>query len=334
MNRKKTTIVYGLLLGACALSGCRAVRDPNSVGSDRLDQAARAVVRGDHGVAIELLKGRVDGSIRGSKLLGKAWLATGDPEKARAAFARAAELDHQDAETWMLLGEASERDRFFERSIDAYENVLKLQPQNAAAAKRHAFLLTDLHLYGEAVASLHRAAKLAPDDEDVLYKLGAVELARDHDEEAIAAFDLVLARKPAHPSALNGRGVARARAAKLQQNQNKRSEWTDSAVHDLEESLKLSADDPEPAYNLGWVREEIKNDPVGAETAYREALRRRKQYLQALIRLAGILASRNAAAEAADYYKQALDLAVDPDLKSELKKKADELGSANGGLNK
>lgn len=310
-------------------AGCRGGGAGSGVGSDRLDRAERSLAAGNPGDVIDLLKNRVDGSIRGEKLLGRAFLETGNTTLARECFTKVTELDPADADAWMQLANSCERDRFFERAIEAYERVLKIQPTDIQAAKRHAFLLTDLHLYSDSVTSLYRAAKLAPADEEIRYKLGVVELERDHNEEAESAFDFVLKKAPSHSAALHGRGVARARLAKNQSNAQKRAELLQSAERDLEETLKLAADDAEPAYNLGWLREEVKHDPAGAESAYREALRRRKLHYNSIVRLAGILASKGEKEQAVQLYQKALSINGDPRAKSLLTKQIEQLIGAD-----
>lgn len=310
---------------AFATASCRSVSGPSNVGSDRLNKAETALARGDYGSVISMLDGRVDGSIRGSKLLGRALLATGSPTRARLAFVRATTLDGNDAEAWMLLADSSERDRFFEHAIEAYERVLKIQPENALAAKRESLLLANLHLYSQAVTALYRAAKLAPSDEEIRYKLGVVELAREHDAEAVEAFSFVINKSAAHSAALHGRGVASARLARQQSNPAKRGELIQSAEADLEQAVKLAADDAEGFYNLGWLREELKNDPAGAEAAYRNAIQRQPRHVASLVRLGGIIASRGDKAAASEYYKTAMEASADPRVTSDIKNKIAQL---------
>ncbi|MFN0206284.1 MAG: tetratricopeptide repeat protein [Planctomycetota bacterium] len=305
--------------------GCRSSRAPVGAGSDRLDAADAALSRGEVGKVIDLLKGRSQDSTRGSKLLGRAYLASGDYNNARDAFTRAVALDSKDSESWIYLAQASERDRFFERAADAYEHVLTVHPGNAEAARKYAFLLTDLGRFPDALAALRRAAELLPNDEEVRYRIGVVELTRNRNEEAEAAFHFVLQQIASHAPARMGRGLARARLAMNINNPGRRAEMLKSAEEDFNESMKAAADWAEPAYNLGWVHEEIHKNTADAEKAYREALRRNPQHINSMIRVAGLLEKRGEKAEALGFYQKILTLTSDPRVATPVQAQIEEL---------
>jgi tetratricopeptide (TPR) repeat protein len=308
---RKTAIgraLVALTLGAC-LGSCQSAPFSLSIRSEELDRAEAALNKGEVGVTIDLLKGRVDDSMRGLKILGRAYMALAEYSEARGAFQRACALEPRDSQAWLWLGEACERDRYFDRALDAYRRGLQFEPKSEVLSEHLAILLADLGRLAEASTALRRALELDPKNNDLRLRLGAVELARGLPAEAEAVYDEVLRdAKDPDPQAFVGRGLARAQRGNVA-----------PAVADLEQAASLSKDDADPSYNLGWIREEKLGDRAAAEAAYREALKRNANHLNAMIRLAGILNATARAPEALALYNRALPLAVDPRQKSQIR---------------
>jgi tetratricopeptide (TPR) repeat protein len=303
------------------LAACAALPSSLGVTSEILDRAEAALARGEAGETVELLRGRVSDSIRGSRLLGRAHAALGEHEAARKAFARAMRLDPGDLDSVVLFAEAAEKDRFFDRAIEAYRRALTMRPGNPDVLRRLAILLADLGRESEAVTALQAAAEALPEDLDLRFRLGVVELRRRRYEEAEAFFDRVLSRSGPTAAALMGRGIARARLAEARR---EAGSAFDAAERDLEEAARLAADDPAPSYDLGWVRE-LKRDRAGAESAYREALRRAADHERSLLRLARLLEERGEKAEALVLYRRAADRAGDPRIRRPLQDRIETL---------
>lgn len=321
-----------VLVAALALCACRSVGGASTgIPSARLDEAGKALSRGDAKAVVEMLRGRVVSSIRGSKLLGEAHLALGELREAREAFSRATALDPNDTEAWMSLGNACERDRFFDRAVDAYEKIMKVQPGHVDAARRLSFLLSDLGREAEAAQALRHAAGLDRDDDEIRYRLGAVELARGFYEEAESAFQSVLNRSENHTSAIHGRGLARAHQARAQQKEPRRAELLNAAEADLKRAMELSFGDPEPAYNYGWMCEELKKDRAAAAAAYRIALTSRPEHYNSLVRLASIMEAQKDYKSAYDLYQKAEKVATDPRAASKLRERMEYAASQSGG---
>lgn len=331
--RKTTPALVLLAVGAA----CSSPRMLLGVSSERLDRADWALARGEVGEAISLLEGYVGESIRGSKLLGRAYLELRQYEKARESFSTVIRLDSGDAEAWEAFARACEAERYFDRAIDAYRKVLDLRPKDAASARALAFLLADLHRGPEASQALRAAATLDPEDLEVRLRLGLVELERQQLEAAEGAFDLVLSRGGPQPPALLGRGLARARSAASAGAESRpgartKSELLAAAAQDFEAAAALATADPAPSYNLGWMREELQRDVAGAAEAYREALRRRPDHAPSLVRLAGIERAAGRRAEALELSRRAREASADPRTQRALEKQIEDLerGSAAG----
>ncbi len=307
------------------------------IGSDRLDAADAALARGDVGTTIALLDGKVDESIRGSKLLGRAYLALREAEPARRAFAHALAIDPSDSDAWFLFAEACEGERFFDRAIEAYRRVLELRADHAEAARRLAILLHDLRRPLEALEALRVAARLAPENLDLRLRIGVVELDREQDDSAESAFDLVIERAGPQAPALLGRGIARARrASRISSAGGTASAPAESdalfalAEEDLSEASRLSAADPAPPYNLGWARE-LAGRRDEAESAYREALARESGHLPSLLRLAALREARGDPEGALGLYRRAEPLAFDPRVRSAVRRQIQSLRRAVSG---
>lgn len=306
--------------------------------SQELDRAQEALDRGDVGETLGIVKGRVQDSVRGLKLLGQAHAALGEYPAAREAFARAAQLEPLDEETWLSLGSVLERERYFDRALDSYTKGLAASPKSARLARAKALLLADLARLGDAAAALRRAIEVADLDVELWLRLGAVELAREHAEDAEAAYDAAI-RRSREPIgiAFAGRGLARAqraRAASAEADAASRPGERPAtapaglaeARADLERALALDRDDPAPAYNLGWLHEDLLADPVSAEREYRAALARRADYVPALLRLAGLVERRGDKPEALALYRRALEASTDPRLTRPLRDRVEENG--------
>jgi tetratricopeptide (TPR) repeat protein len=187
------------------------------------------------------------------------------------------------------------------------------------------FLLADLDRRADAAVTLRRALTLSPGDLDVRLRLGAVELARGRNDEAIAAYDYALEHsKEPIADAFLGRGIARARLTPPK---------LDLAEADLTRAAELAKDSAAPHYNLGWLREDLRKDPAAAEASYREALRRNDSHVEATIRLGGILEARHDDAAALAMYQKALTLPIAPWLRAPLRDRVDALTKSTNNSN-
>jgi superkiller protein 3 len=289
-----------------------------------LNRAEDALEAGDVGTTLSLLKGRVHDSVRGLKILGRAYMALGEFGNARAAFRRAAELEPRDVSAWLAVAESAERERYFDHALDAYKKALAADVNSVEARRRLAFLLADLGRLSDAASALRLALEVAPQDVDIRLRLGAVELRRGRAEEAEAAYTAVIdGAKAPIAEAFLGRGLARtagAQALKLDS-----GPAVDAAEADLTRASELARDAADGPYNLGWFKEEVRHDVQGAEASYREALRRHADHLDSILRLAVLVEARKDLDEALALYKRALELNPSPLVRPALVDRVDEL---------
>ncbi|MEM9531175.1 MAG: tetratricopeptide repeat protein [Pseudomonadota bacterium] len=175
-------------------------------------------------------------SVETTALLGRAWLAAGERDKAQAVFEQGLERWPEAAPLHHELAAFHHAAGALEAATVSYEAALALAPQkatfranlaaalaqqgNARAAREHAAealrqkpdlgpaykvlgtALADLGDFDPALVALSKAVKLSP-DADSWYQLGAV---RDHLgqwDEALAAFEAALRLNPAFGPALS-----------------------------------------------------------------------------------------------------------------------------------
>ena len=150
-----------------------------------------------------------------------------------------------------------------------------------------------------AMASLRRAVELDPRFAQAWRYLGIVLGESGDDEGAIAAFDAALYIDPDHARAWNNLGNAQRTLGRLAQ-----------AEQSFARALALQPDYPLAAANLAEVQRD-QGEPVRAEATLRAALARqggRPPYRPIVVLLAGLLRERGALDEAAQLYRQAIEL--------------------------
>lgn len=129
------------------------------------------------------------------------WLATGNPSLSWDAFFDAAALRNR--------GRALLKAKRFEDALASYEEVMKLQPQQAQSYYDCGMALLMLHYYEEAIERFDRALAIDADYAACHHDRGVSLGALGRHREAIESFDRALARKPGYDLALRNREAAR-----------------------------------------------------------------------------------------------------------------------------
>jgi cytochrome c-type biogenesis protein CcmH len=97
-----------------------------------------------------------------------------------------------DAEGWMLLGQAYGMGKQPAEARDAYDHVLRLLPDNTAAmvgwAEADSLARDDHRIDGRAYELLERAAKLEPENQRALWLLGIAQFQKERYPDAIATW--------------------------------------------------------------------------------------------------------------------------------------------------
>ncbi len=181
-------------------------------------------------------------------LLGQAYYRADHKDKAeeqfRAAFslnaAAVPPLATQDADEWLKLGNAHASQAQFDEALAAYQTVLKLKPDKAAAFTNIGVVYYQLGKFDEAVQQMQKALELDPGDAETYYMLGATYIQQQKLDEAEKAFNKAIELKPDLAAAYTGLGnvqLARKDAA--------------AAITTLQKATSLQPDQAEAWLALG-----------------------------------------------------------------------------------
>jgi tetratricopeptide (TPR) repeat protein len=226
----------------------RAPRDADAVRRwlplfAELGVAYQELRRFDRAVAtFEMMRAVAPEEAAGTLYLAQAYLAAGRAadalavaERARAAFPHEPRLVALEAEALRRLGRAVEGVRRLEAALGTNEAP--------ALVTALAELYVATGRFDDAVALLVRARTAHPEDEDVVFELGAVYERAGRDAEAERVFRELLARNPNHAPALNYLGYMLAeRGRSLQE-----------AVELIGRALDRDPGNPAYLDSLGWA---------------------------------------------------------------------------------
>jgi tetratricopeptide (TPR) repeat protein len=240
----------------------------------------------------------------------------GDEARAKAAFARALELESQgngpaalsllweaaglsprDAEVQNRLGEALERIGALDAAIDAYRRALAERPDFRKASNNLILALAKAGRGAEAVDRASALAAAAPGDPDRLFTLGLAQSEQDV-AAAIATFQRLLRMNPRHTLGRYNLALVLRRVDRLGE-----------ALQELDRAIAI-----EPRAEAHYMRGVIlmhQGDPSGAADALRAAIRLEPRYADAQFVLGSVLKSQRDWAGAAASLRRAIKLRPD-----------------------
>jgi tetratricopeptide (TPR) repeat protein len=129
-------------------------------------------------------------------------------EKAIEAYDEAIKLDPENAPAWLAKGLAlGELERYYE-AIEAYDEVLKLDPENAPAWNNKGVIFGEQDKDNEAIEAYDKAIKLDPNDALYWTNLGQVLNRQGKYTKAIEAFNKAIRLDPEDANAWSGKGYA------------------------------------------------------------------------------------------------------------------------------
>ncbi len=149
---------------------------------------------------------------------GDAAFSSGDPERALAAYRDWHELDPENSEPLMLMGDAYARAGANERAVDCYKQSLQLNPGQIRLAVRAAELLDTSGKMDESRNILNTYARLFPENTIVLLGQSAWLQRHHQKEQADVLIKKVLEQQPRNPDALIARLRLNPEAAPDRQN--------------------------------------------------------------------------------------------------------------------
>jgi superkiller protein 3 len=207
-----------------------------------------------------------------------------DPEDALAHYALATALSGNDQEDLALL---------------EYRKACALNTTNASWFDHLAVSLDLNGLFDEAVANWRKALEIDPTDGSAETDMGTVLFENGHTQEGFEALKKAVEMAPKFPEGHSHFGLALAKMNRM-----------DEAVEQFQKAIALDPKSTEYRFNLGYVLES-RGDFAGAVAPLQKAVELSEgKSWQCLAELAKAYDKTGHSAEAIEFERQALDLAV------------------------
>jgi tetratricopeptide (TPR) repeat protein len=270
--------VVVLLLAACSAPAPQATLPPATVPAQAstaatvdLSAALNALKSGDTATAItglEKILADNPASAEAHLLLGQAYYRADQKDKAQdqflAAFtlnpAAVPPLDSTDADEWLKLGNAHASLNQLDEALAAYQTVLKIKPDKAAAYTNIGVVYYQSGKFDDAVAQMTKALEIDPNDGDTYYMLGATYIQQQKLDDAEKAFTKAIELKPDLAAAYTGLGNV----------QLARKNFAD-ATQTLQKATELQPDQAEAWLALGQAHS-LQGNKTEATTALNKCL--------------------------------------------------------------
>jgi superkiller protein 3 len=147
-------------------------------------------------------------------LLGQAYYRTDQKDLAQdqfmAAFtlnpAAVPPLESQDADEWLKFGNAHASLNQLDEALAAYQTVLKIKPDKAAAYTNIGVVYYQAGKFDDAVAQMKKALEIEPNDAETYYMLGATYVQQQDLDGAEQAFNKAIELKSDLAAAYTGLG--------------------------------------------------------------------------------------------------------------------------------
>ena len=136
--------------------------------------------------------------------LGNAYYLSGNLDKAVGGYRNAIRLKPELAAAHFNLAHALGDQAHWDEAVACYEQAIRLEPQFEQAYSEVAGILINRFMYGKVVEILTPAASFLPNSADIHFRLGVALQERGDADDALAAYQRVLAIAPAHVGAQVG----------------------------------------------------------------------------------------------------------------------------------
>ena len=181
--------------------------------------------------------------------------------EAVAAYDEALKLQPNEETFYINKGFALRNLELYDEALKNYDEAIKRNPRNIQAYNNKGKVLARLKKYPEALAVFEEAINQNPDDATAYYNKGLALYEQGKFPEAIAAFDAAIQRKPNYPEAYYNKGNALFNMQKYRE-----------AVKEYELAIRLKSD-----YIVAHVNKSYALDQLGrkqeAKQAYDQAKR-------------------------------------------------------------
>ena len=129
--------------------------------------------------------------------LGDAYRLKGDLQSAIRCFRKTTELRPNDVGGWMQLALVLDASGQKEQARPVYDQILKLQPDNAVALNNVAYMMAETGGdLDQALAYAQRARQKAPDNQSIADTLGWIYIKKNLSDDAIRIFNGLVAQSP------------------------------------------------------------------------------------------------------------------------------------------
>lgn len=256
----------------------------------------------------------------------------GDMDNAAADYARAIELDGNNADALHLLGVVhaqrqnyADAERLIRRALEikevwayhdnlgkflqeqgkltealvAYLRAIELKPELDETINIAAFIAVHLGLLDQAADLFHRLVTLHPEDAVVSNNLGNTLYRLHRYDDAEKYYRQAIGTRPDYAAAHYNLGIL---LGALQRHEE--------AIDAYREAIRLQPESPEALNNLGFIFQAQKryND---AESAYRKALAIRPDMIDVITNLGNLYSDQKRYAEAEEQFSTAVSMAPD-----------------------
>jgi tetratricopeptide (TPR) repeat protein len=253
--------------------------------------------------------------------LGDAWLASGDPLNAGAAYRRAAQLKPQSARALQSLARALKASRQASRAAEALQRAIQVAPSDARSWYQSAVVAAELGRTGDAIEKMQKGITLDPDLPGEYTTLAGFYAAAGKMDRAEAASREALRLDPYDAAAWDLAGRALAGKGQFPE-----------ALYNFEKAIRNRPAFAPYLYDYALTLSSARQFDRAQESA-EAALRANPEMAEAHELLGGLLARTRRLPEAAAQYRQALQLRPDfararLDLASVLAAQGDKQGAA------
>jgi tetratricopeptide (TPR) repeat protein len=217
--------------------------------------------------------------------LARVHLQQGKDDQAAACLVRAQRLAPERPELLLLLAHTSEKLGFYGDTALAFEQYLKLRPNEHFARRERGFALARSGKRKEGLQDLEWYVQKYPNDADGLYKLGIAEAANDRDK-ALADLTLALGKDPKFLPARYARATLHYQAGRAAE-----------AIEDVKPILKQTPNDV-PALDLLGQCHLLLEQPAEAAKVLSRAVELAPRDSRALLHYAQALRRLNRKGEA------------------------------------
>jgi len=207
--------------------------------------------------------------------LGKAYLRSGNDEKAKEVLDRALKLSPDSAEALYLLAEARSNEGQDLDALDLLVRVRKLAPRNTDAILLMARLSMKHAFYGDAIPLLEDGLKVDPQRPDLLAALGESYFVSGKVDQALPTFETLLRVDPSSRS-YAFLGVCYRHLGRFEE-----------AGKYLRQGLQLNPRDVPCLFNLGYIASRQGQYELG-EKYLRQVLEIDPNYVEALLELGNL----------------------------------------------